>query len=186
MAISKKPFLPNLNVIRSQKQAGGYEVAESLDAISTAIEGLHVISSGLSQQVAAVRGSVGEVQTQVVKVVGAAAAAAGSQVPFQPVSVTANAVIGIIDLGSESGPVVRVFDATAQVNVPWAGPNSIVVCSNYGLATSSHGAQDGLIEGLIFQAEDFVNGVGFTLHVYSPLGSWGKYAVACVNAASGS
>src|SRR5208282_4824788 len=123
MAISKKPFLPNLNVIRSQKQAGGYEVAESLDAISTAIEGLHVISSGLSQQVAAVRGSVGEVQTQVVKVVGAAAAAAGSQVPFQPVSVTANAVIGIIDLGSESGPVVRVFDATAQVNVPWAGPN---------------------------------------------------------------
>ena len=93
---------------------------------------------------------------------------------------SANTVQAIIDFGSDSGPIARSFDALTVVSATWVTATSTIVASLAGSATSTHGIADGLIEGLTVQVENVVSGVGFTLHAYSPLGSWGQYAFNCV------
>ncbi len=95
-------------------------------------------------------------------------------------SVAGNKVQAVVDFGSDSGPITRTFDATVVVSAPWVTAESVIVCSLAGVSTSTHGIEDGLIEGLSAQAESVNPGTGFTLHVYSAKGSWGKYAFNCI------
>ena len=84
-----------------------------------------------------------------------------------------------VDFGSDSGRIARAFDATVNVVAPWVTAASVIICSLAGVTTPQHGPADGLIEGMTAQVENIVPGVGFTVHAYSPLGSWGKYAFNC-------
>ena len=93
-----------------------------------------------------------------------------------------NLVQAEVDFGSDTGPITRTFDATVQVSATWVTDASVIVCSLSGATTDQHGPEDGLVEGIVAQAENLVPGMGFTLHAYSPLGSWGKYAFNCVGA----
>jgi len=85
-----------------------------------------------------------------------------------------------VDFGSDTGAITRRHDATASVSATWVTTSSIIVCSPAGVSTTQHGIDDGLFEGLVAQAESLVSGTGFTLHVYSPLGSWGQYTFNCI------
>jgi hypothetical protein len=81
-----------------------------------------------------------------------------------------------VDFGSDSGPITRVFDVYVTVTgQTWVTSTSKILADIAGVATATHGVEDGLIEGLTAQAESLVPGVGFTLHAYSPFGSWGQY-----------
>jgi hypothetical protein len=91
-----------------------------------------------------------------------------------------NAVQALVDFGSDSGPITKQYDATVTVSAPWVTSSSIIICSLAGVATAQHGAEDGLIEGLLVQPENIVAGTGFTIRAYSPLGSYGQYAVNAV------
>ena len=95
-------------------------------------------------------------------------------------SVTGNKAQAVVDFGSDSGPITRTFDATVVVSAPWVTAENVIVCSLAGVSTSTHGIEDGLIEGLSAQAESVNPGMGFTLHVYSEKGSWGKYVFNCI------
>jgi len=91
-----------------------------------------------------------------------------------------NLVQATVDFGSNSGPITREYDATVAVVADWVTATSIILCSIAGVATAQHGPQDGLVEGLTAQAEDLTPGIGFTLHAYSPKGSYGNYVFNCV------
>ena len=92
----------------------------------------------------------------------------------------ANVVQATGDFGSDSGPIKRSFDASAVVSASWVTNTSVICCSIAGVATGTHGTEDALIEGITVQVESVVAGVGFTLHAYSPLGSWGQYSFNCI------
>ena len=92
----------------------------------------------------------------------------------------ANVVQATVDFGSDSGPIKRSFDASAVVSASWVTNTSVICCSIAGVATGTHGTEDALIEGITVQVESVVAGIGFTLHAYSPLGSWGQYAFNCI------
>ena len=92
----------------------------------------------------------------------------------------ANVVQATVDFGSDSGPIKRSFDASAVVSASWVTNTSVICCSIAGVATGTHGTEDALIEGITVQVESVVAGIGFTLHAYSPLGSWGQYSFNCI------
>jgi len=93
-----------------------------------------------------------------------------------------NLVQATVDFGSDSGPITRVFDASVVVSAAWVKSNSIILPAMAGVATATHGVDDALIEGLIPTVDNLNPGVGFTIRVYSPLGSWGQYVVNAVGA----
>jgi hypothetical protein len=95
---------------------------------------------------------------------------------------TPNLLQVTVDFGSDTGPITPVYDITTSVSAPWITNSSTLLCSVMGVETPQHGPDDGLFEGLTAQAENLVPGVGFTLHAYSPMGSWGKYVFAVVGA----
>lgn len=95
-------------------------------------------------------------------------------------SSSGNFLQALVDFGSDTGPIIRSTDATVAVAAPWVTPSSVILCTLAGAMTPQHGPDDGLLEGMTVQAESLVAGVGFTIHAYSPLGSWGKYAINAV------
>ena len=97
-------------------------------------------------------------------------------------SAALNLVQATVDFGSDSGPITRVFDAAVVVSATWVTANSIILPTMAGKATATHGVDDALIEGLIPIVDNLNPGVGFTIRVYSPLGSWGQYVVNAVGA----
>jgi hypothetical protein len=95
-------------------------------------------------------------------------------------SSSGNFLQALVDFGSDTGPITRVTDAAVFVPAPWVTSGSVILCTLAGATTPEHGPDDGLLEGMLVQAESLVAGIGFTIRAYSPLGSWGKYAVNAV------
>jgi hypothetical protein len=91
-----------------------------------------------------------------------------------------NSVQVLVDFGSDTGPITKQYDATVTVSASWVTSSTILVCSLAGVSTAQHSPEDGLIEGLLVQPESIVAGTGFTVRAYSPLGSYGQYAVNVV------
>ena len=91
-----------------------------------------------------------------------------------------NRVQATVDFGSDSGAIKRSFDVAVTVSATWVTAESIIVCSMAGIATATHGVDDALIEGLIPVVDNLNPGIGFTIRVYSPLGSWGQYVVNAI------
>jgi hypothetical protein len=79
------------------------------------------------------------------------------------------------------GGYPSVHDVVQTVTgLPWVTAGSVLLFNIAGIATAQHGIEDGIIEGLMAQAESIVPGVGFNIHAYSPFASAGNYVFNCV------
>jgi len=105
---------------------------------------------------------------------------AGGNILIGPSPGSGNFVQATVDFGSDTGPITRVFDAAVVVAATWVTAQSIILCTPAGVATSTHGVDDALLEGLISTVDNLNPGVGFTIRVYSPLGSFGQYVINAV------
>jgi hypothetical protein len=90
--------------------------------------------------------------------------------------------------GGGSGNSVRVevdfgtHDTYVEVVVaaPWATGASRITASPAPPSTADHDPEDALIEGLVAGVVSVTNGVGFTLGVSAPNGTWGRYNFDCL------
>jgi len=80
------------------------------------------------------------------------------------------AASGQVNFGTTEGN----GDASVSVAATWVTASSIIVVSP-GAASADHDAEDALLEGLIASVTDLTAGVGFTLTVHAPSGTWGRY-----------
>ena len=62
----------------------------------------------------------------------------------------------------------------------WVTTDSYIICKVLGGITVDHDAEDAIIEGVRFEINNIVNGVGFDLIGHAPEGTYGKYSVKCI------
>jgi hypothetical protein len=61
----------------------------------------------------------------------------------------------------------------------WVASNQFIECRVSGLTSADHDAEDAALEGVVFEINNVVAGVGFDIVGHSPDGTYGKYTVRC-------
>jgi hypothetical protein len=62
----------------------------------------------------------------------------------------------------------------------WVTANSFITCKCLGLTTADHTPEDAIIEGVRFEIDNIVAGVGFNIIGHAPEGTYGKYQIKCL------
>ena len=62
----------------------------------------------------------------------------------------------------------------------WVTANSFITCKCLGLTTADHDAEDAILEGVRFEINNIVAGVGFDIIGHAPEGTYGKYQIKCL------
>lgn len=93
-------------------------------------------------------------------------------------SVGSDVVTATVDFGFQSGGETGF--ASAIVAATWVEAATTIVCTPADEATSDHDKTDAILEGLVAFASDLTVGVGFTLNVRAPFGTFGQYKFKCL------
>jgi len=62
----------------------------------------------------------------------------------------------------------------------WVTADSFITCKILGLTSDDHSPEDGIIEGVRFEINNIVAGVGFDIMGHAPEGTYGKYQIKCL------
>ena len=62
----------------------------------------------------------------------------------------------------------------------WATADSFITCKVLGLTSADHSPEDAIIEGVRFEINSIVPGVGFDIMGHAPEGTYGKYQIKCL------
>ena len=62
----------------------------------------------------------------------------------------------------------------------WATADSFITCKVLGLTSADHSPEDAIIEGVRFEINSIVPGVGFDIIGHAPEGTYGKYQIKCL------
>jgi hypothetical protein len=62
----------------------------------------------------------------------------------------------------------------------WVTANSFITCKCLGLTTADHTPEDAILEGVKFEIDNIVAGVGFDIIGHAPEGTYGKYQIKCL------
>ena len=62
----------------------------------------------------------------------------------------------------------------------WVTSDSFINCRVNGLTTADHDAEDAILEGIRFEINNIVAGVGFDIIGHAPDGTYGKYKIKCL------
>jgi hypothetical protein len=62
----------------------------------------------------------------------------------------------------------------------WVTANSFITCKCLGLTTADHTPEDAILEGVKFEIDNIVAGVGFNIIGHAPEGTYGKYQIKCL------
>jgi len=62
----------------------------------------------------------------------------------------------------------------------WVSSSSFITCKIMGSTTTDHDAEDAILEGVTFEINNIVNGVGFDIIGHAPNGTYGKYTIKCL------
>lgn len=62
----------------------------------------------------------------------------------------------------------------------WVAADTFINCKVLGLTSDDHDAEDAILEGVRFEINNIVAGVGFDLIGHAPEGTYGKYKVKCL------
>jgi hypothetical protein len=69
---------------------------------------------------------------------------------------------------------------TTVTGQSWVTANHYIQCRTMGLSSVDHDAEDAIIEGVRFEINNVVAGVGFDIIGHAPEGTYGKYMVKCI------
>ena len=61
----------------------------------------------------------------------------------------------------------------------WSGSvllTSLIII-NYSTSSNHDSIEDSLIEDIKYEISDKIEGVGFTIYAYAPMGTWGEYNI---------
>jgi hypothetical protein len=62
----------------------------------------------------------------------------------------------------------------------WVAADSYITCKCLGLTSDDHDAEDAILEGVKFEINNIVAGVGFDIIGHAPEGTYGKYKIKCL------
>jgi hypothetical protein len=62
----------------------------------------------------------------------------------------------------------------------WVSADSFISCKCLGLTSDDHDPEDAMLEGVRFEVENIVPGVGFDIIGHAPNGTDGKYKIKCI------
>ena len=62
----------------------------------------------------------------------------------------------------------------------WVTADSFITCKVLGNTTADHDAEDAILEGVRFEINNIVAGVGFDIIGHAPEGTYGKYKIKCI------
>ena len=62
----------------------------------------------------------------------------------------------------------------------WVTADSFIACKVLGNTTADHDAEDAILEGVRFEINNIVAGVGFDIIGHAPEGTYGKYKIKCI------
>jgi hypothetical protein len=62
----------------------------------------------------------------------------------------------------------------------WVTASSFITCKVLGNTTADHDAEDAILEGVRFEINNIVAGVGFDIIGHAPEGTYGKYKIKCI------
>jgi len=62
----------------------------------------------------------------------------------------------------------------------WVTANSFITCKCLGLTTADHTPEDAILDGVRFEIDNIVAGVGFNIIGHAPEGTYGKYQIKCL------
>jgi hypothetical protein len=66
--------------------------------------------------------------------------------------------------------------ATASVLSTYTKLTSLIII-NSSTSSNHHSVEDSLIEDIKYEISDKIEGVGFTIYAYAPMGTWGEYNI---------
>lgn len=69
---------------------------------------------------------------------------------------------------------------TGVTGQSWVTANSFITCKCLGLTTADHTPEDAILEGVRFEINNIVAGVGFDIIGHAPEGTYGKYQIKCL------
>ena len=87
-----------------------------------------------------------------------------------PLSGSAEVNFGLLTSGQEGNAEVTVSNTAVT-------SGQIILCSPAAVATADHDPEDAMLEGLTAYAGNIVDGVGFTIYVRAPQGTFGRYQI---------
>jgi len=62
----------------------------------------------------------------------------------------------------------------------WVAADTFINCKVLGLTTADHDPEDAILEGVRFEINNVVAGVGFDIIGHAPEGTYGKYKIKCI------
>jgi len=62
----------------------------------------------------------------------------------------------------------------------WVTADSFITCKVLGLTSNDHEPEDAILEGVRFEINNIVAGVGFDVIGHAPEGTYGKYNIECL------
>lgn len=62
----------------------------------------------------------------------------------------------------------------------WVSADSFITCKCLGLTSDDHDPEDAMLEGVRFEVQNIVAGVGFDIIGHAPNGADGKYKIKCI------
>ena len=91
--------------------------------------------------------------------------------------------IGISDTWIPSSATLNHTEATYVTKTitgkSWVTANSFINCKIVGVTSADHTVEDALLDGVQFDINNIVPGVGFDIVGHAPNGTYGKYGVRC-------
>lgn len=107
-------------------------------------------------------------------IIGLTIAKLGDKFPaslWDPVEVTGSVML----LHKEETYAVKTITGQS-----WVAADTFINCKVLGLTTADHDPEDAILEGVRFEINNIVAGVGFDLIGHAPEGTYGKYKVKCL------
>jgi hypothetical protein len=107
-------------------------------------------------------------------IIGLTIAKLGDKLPaslWDPVEVTGSVML----LHKEETYAIKTITGQS-----WVAADTFINCKVLGMTTNDHDPEDAILEGVRFEINNIVAGVGFDIIGHAPEGTYGKYKIECL------